>query len=417
MVTAPVVVAACERILEDIDGLTERVSHQIREAEPIYLTAVTWEQLIVSVRPNLVGLLQSLMMEETASVAAPRRTGRTRAGQGVPLAPVLHAYRLGVITIWSDLVELCGVDPEASRALLASAQKLWTALDVYSQELAAAYRDVETERLLRDARLREAALAAIFSGVAPQGRTLAEMAEVLRLPATGQFVVIVCEPTEAEAGEVDAPGASSGATRRVEGPEAAEGGASGPSVEKTLAALGVRSAWRSEVDVEIGLAMLTPTYRLDRLAEHLASLSLGRIGVSRVYGGLNDTPAAVAQARLAREASAPGEGALTHFDDARVPGLLLGSAVLADDLRRDVLGGLDDLPDAEVERLLETLRAWLEADGSAEAAGRLLHCHPNTVRYRLTKLTSLVGRDLKRPLDVVHLFLAAEAHRLQLDVG
>lgn len=413
MVTAPVVVAACERILEDIDGLTERVSHQIREAEPIYLTTVTWEQLIESVRPNLVGLLQSLMMEETASVAAPRRTGRTRAGQGVPLPPVLHAYRLGVITIWSDLVELCSPDPEASRALLASAQKLWTALDVYSQELAAAYRDVETEQLLRDARLREAALAAIFSGIAPQGRTLAEMADVLRLPATGQFVVIVCEPAESAESEGDEEQGPRG-VQVAEGPEVS---GSAPSVEKTLAALGVRSAWRSEVDVEIGLAMLTPTYRLYRLAAHLASLALGRIGVSRVYTGLSETPAAVAQARLAREASVPGAGALTHFDDARVPGLLLGSPVLADDLRRDVLGALGELPDGEVERLLETFRAWLDAEGSAEGAGRLLHCHPNTVRYRLTKLTSLVGRDLKRPLDVVHLFLAAEAQRLQLDAG
>lgn len=392
------VIAACERLLDDIDGLTARVSEWIREAEPIYRTAVTWEQLIESVGPNLVGLLQSLMMEETASVAAPRRTGRMRASQGVPLPPVLHAYRLGVITIWNELVELCSVDEHTARALLGDAQKLWTALDVYSQELSAAYRDVETEHLLRDARLREAALAAIFSGVAPQGRTLTEMAEVLRLPANGQFVVIVCEPLEEE--------------NETERDDARTGGS---SVEKTLAALGVRSAWRSEVDLEIGLAMLTPTYRLDRLAEHLASLSWGRIGVSRVYQVLTDTPTAVTQARLAREAAPSGGGGLTHFDDARIPGLLIGAAALADDLRRDVLGGLADLAPVEVERLLETFRAWIEADGSAENAGALLHCHPNTVRYRLTKLSSLVGRDLRRPLDVVHMYLAAEAHRLGVE--
>ena len=52
--------------------------------------------------------------------------------------------------------------------------------------------------------------------------------------------------------------------------------------------------------------------------------------------------------------------------------------------------------------------------GSAAEAARLLHCHPNTVRYRLAKVTRLTGRDLHVPSDVVHLYLALEATRLWL---
>ena len=92
------------------------------------------------------------MVNETSLLAAPRRTGRERAQARVPLTMVLHAYRLTALHIWDRLLELCGEDPATSRALLDSASALWSAVDVYCQELATAYRDVETEQLLRDAR-------------------------------------------------------------------------------------------------------------------------------------------------------------------------------------------------------------------------------------------------------------------------
>ena len=43
--------------------------------------------------------------------------------------------------------------------------------------------------------------------------------------------------------------------------------------------------------------------------------------------------------------------------------------------------------------LLETVTAYLDHGGSLEATGRSLHVHPNTVRYRLKKITGLIGHD------------------------
>ncbi|MBZ5735105.1 helix-turn-helix domain-containing protein [Nocardioides sp. TRM66260-LWL] len=398
--TDPRVVAACRRVLDDLDGLTARVCAQIRDAEAVYRTAVTPEQLAESVRPNLVGIVQSLISEDGTPLAPPRHTGRVRAAQGVPLPPVLHAYRLGVLSVWNELVELCGPDPDAARALLASGERLWTALDLYSQELAAAYREVEVEQLRRDARLRESALTAVLTGAPPQGRTLAEMADVLGLPLGGPFAVIAADHAEAD------PGADGGA-------------GSGPTPESVLAGLGVRSAWRTEADGDLGLATLAPGARGTLAAALVAlgdvPLAGRRVGVSRVHPTLADVPAGVTEARLARDAAAPGR--VTAYDDARVAGLLLGAPTLADDLRADLAGALAPLPAGEAERLLETFVAWFDADGSAERAGAALHCHANTVRYRLSKLATLTGRDLRRPADVVHLHLAAEAHRLRADAG
>jgi DNA-binding PucR family transcriptional regulator len=41
--------------------------------------------------------------------------------------------------------------------------------------------------------------------------------------------------------------------------------------------------------------------------------------------------------------------------------------------------------------LVETLAAWLDCGSSIEGAGRALFVHPNTVRYRLRRVTELTG--------------------------
>jgi len=41
--------------------------------------------------------------------------------------------------------------------------------------------------------------------------------------------------------------------------------------------------------------------------------------------------------------------------------------------------------------LLETLTTYLEQGSSLEAAARMLFVHPNTVRYRLRRVTELTG--------------------------
>lgn len=388
--TDPRIVAVCQEILDDLEAFTVEVVQLIRQEEPYYVEVITMRQLVDSVRPNVIGLLQSVMTNETSTLAAPRRTGRTRAEQQVPLAIVLHAYRLGALHIWNSLVKRCGDDPRVSRALLDSASALWTALDVYSQELAVAYRDVETEHLIRDARLRETALVALFSGLTSAGQSFADVAEALRLPQVGTFVVVSCDPPPLETDTTT------------------------PSPERTLTSFGVRSVWRSETDCDLGLVALTRSYRLERLMSHLASLGLGRVGVSEVVESILDTPAATKQARMAREAATPGTSAVTRFEDARVAALVAAAPELAEGLAHQVLGPVLGLDVLEQALLLGTLRAWYDADGSASQAGRALHCHPNTVRYRLGKITGLIDRDLRSPTDVAHLYLALEAHRLLL---
>jgi len=62
--------------------------------------------------------------------------------------------------------------------------------------------------------------------------------------------------------------------------------------------------------------------------------------------------------------------------------------------------------------LIETLDAYLDAGGVLEASARRLFVHPNTVRYRLRRITELTGRIPSNPRDALVLRVALAVGRL-----
>ena len=62
--------------------------------------------------------------------------------------------------------------------------------------------------------------------------------------------------------------------------------------------------------------------------------------------------------------------------------------------------------------LAETLDAYLDSGGAIEACARKLFVHPNTVRYRLKRITDFTGRDPTLPRDAYVLRVAATLGRL-----
>lgn len=76
------------------------------------------------------------------------------------------------------------------------------------------------------------------------------------------------------------------------------------------------------------------------------------------------------------------------------------------------LAPLADRSATQRERLAETLRAWLELQGSAPAVAERLHVHPQTVRYRLARLREALGDALDDPEARFELLLALRAASL-----
>ena len=62
--------------------------------------------------------------------------------------------------------------------------------------------------------------------------------------------------------------------------------------------------------------------------------------------------------------------------------------------------------------LLRTVEAYLEGGGALEACARALFVHPNTVRYRLRRVSELTGRSPTEPRDALVLRVALMAGRM-----
>ncbi|MDQ1747900.1 MAG: hypothetical protein QOD07_2163 [Frankiaceae bacterium] len=94
--------------------------------------------------------------------------------------------------------------------------------------------------------------------------------------------------------------------------------------------------------------------------------------------------------------------------DALLPERALGGDPEAQAALADVYSALD----AADATLTDTLSAFLELGGSLEAAARALFVHPNTVRYRLKRVSELTGLVPSQPRDRWALGIALALGRL-----
>jgi sugar diacid utilization regulator len=215
--------------------------------------------------------------------------------------------------------------------------------------------------------------------------TLWEIANYLRLPTEGPFVVIAAE------------------VRNV-GNEAL------PEIESKLRSLDVYSAWRLLPDLHVGIAHVASERHLDRIIALLTRMAVRRVGVSARFDDLRDTPLGLHFAKVSLRGNAMAGPNVAVFDGSMLataavsaPAVMVKSAAAA-------LGGFGDMPDEEREILFETFRVWLDNDASVRASAEVLFVHPNTVRKRLHRIEQRTGRSLSRPRDVIELTLALEVH-------
>lgn len=384
---ATAVAAIGERLLASVDALAAELSGQIRRTEPFYGAGgvVPDADLRASVRDNLVHILSRLAGHPMPGLEPPRTTGRRRAEQGVPLPVILHAYRIAGKFIWAAVLAEASADD--SIALLDAASDLWFIIDELSGEVTDAYREAVGEHARRDEQTRNAMLDALLRGDVGDGSRLWESATALRLPHHGTFVVA--------AARTPRPGVEAF-----------------PRAEEELRAKGVQSAWRVEVDAHVGVLVLGGRVGIDRLRALLATLASGPVGLSEPYPSLDQTPAAVRQARLASAAAIPSSRDVVRYEQVPIAVLIASAPEAATTVAQTILGPVLALPRPEADILLTTLRAWFSAHGATSAAAAELHIHRNTVRYRLRRLEHLTGRSLTQPTGLAELHLALEAVRV-----
>ncbi|MDT7705409.1 MAG: hypothetical protein QOG20_1016 [Pseudonocardiales bacterium] len=376
-----IVAAMLDRTPETVDRVQKRIRAEIAfyAAEDV----VKPDELRASLADNLDYILSGLTGPGRADLSAAQATGRARAAQGAPLVEMLAAYRLGFAEIWTALVATARAIPGMGADVLVElAGSMFTLQNEHSDAAVSGYRDESYQIMRATERERAALVEAILVGTVAKG-TLWEAAQALRLPLDGTFLVVAAETLEVGHDPL-------------------------PRIESAIAALDVSSVWRLQPELLVGVVSLPRRSRVDAVLTVLRRHTTARVGVSPVFAELRQAAWALRLARLALDHLAAGPG-LEQFVDSPLNVLVAAAPHAALEAAKSVLSGLLELPPDDRDLLLTTFVAWLDADGSATAAGAALFCHPNTVRYRMRRIEAGTGRSLGRPSDVAELVTAVRA--------
>ena len=284
--------------------------------------------------------------------------------------------------------------------LLARSEEQLTALTVgilkYSRDLAftaaSAYADAAEARGTWDSRMEASVVDAVVRG--DTGPELLSRAAALNWDTTAPATVVVGAPAPGPQG-ANGQGGSQRASQEVRDIAARHGRAALTDVHGTWL-VAIVSGHLSPTDKFLGdllsafsngPVVIGPTAPMLTAAYHSASEAIS--GMNAV-AGWSGAPRPVLARELLPERALMGDS----------------SAIVA--LHTDVMGPLADAGPT----LIETLEAYLDCGGAIEACARKLFVHPNTVRYRLKRITDFTGRDPTQPRDAYVLRVAATVGQL-----
>jgi len=306
----------------------------------------------------------------------------------VPLPEVLQAYRVTFATLWDALIEYAhdSQPPATTDVLLTAGSMIWHLTDEHALALTEAYRAATAELLIAQQQRRSALVEALLTGHPGLDAGPLEAAAMLGLPP-GAHLIVVAADTRGLAEE------------------------SLPRIERRLSDTGIVSAWRLTPALQLGIVALH-THQRDIALSVLRDAATTRTGVSPPHASLADTPRALQLARTALAALPAGQAGVHMFSSSPLAALMACEPDEGRRLAHEVLAAVLELPADDRANLLNTLNAYLDHAGSIQRAAGVLHCHPNTVRYRLRRLHELTGRSLSDPRDIAELATATYALRV-----
>ncbi len=186
---------AARVLVASLPALTDRLVEALYEQEPGYRAAIdadrseVWQEVHHSLRHNVGSLLQPKEFRDAAHRTS-RWIGEIRAGQGVPLDAVLHAFRMGGAMVWQDLVdETARRDPDDVRLLVHVAADVWNFVDEHCGIVADAYRQAERRLTWQRENRQRLVIAALLDGTA-RIADLGDAAAMLGLPEQGRYAVL-----------------------------------------------------------------------------------------------------------------------------------------------------------------------------------------------------------------------------------
>lgn len=353
----------------ELGRLAGEIADDIVTGEHAYAEKhIPLEILVDIIAQNLHSLLNSLD-GGALDLNPAHHAGRVKAEHGVELSGVLHAYRLAGLKLWGKLAA-SGAEHSDQDTLFLLGANLWTALDELSTAAAETHREVTGARDRWAEHSRTAAVVDLLSPtVTPERRDAAarllQLGENLRL-----FVIVVDEHCAG------------------------------------IEVIGARTFW---AEVNGGRVCLLA---LSNRTEFVATTAGARAGVSEEFHCLDDAAEAERQARIALKCLSDQAEGIYHYGHSPTDTLICSQPTEARRQVRRTFAELRALPQENRDLLLDTFEAWVESGGSLTSTSEVLHCHRNTVNYRLRKFESLTDRSISNPADLTVLTLSLRTIRL-----
>jgi hypothetical protein len=240
-----------------LDEIAQQVASSVRANVEFYkdTRVVSADDLLSSSTENIRFLFDGLSAGAGFDTSPAETTGTNRAA-GVPIPVVMDAFRVASHHLWDAMIELAGADPAIGRAaLLRATALLLQAQDVYTDAMTAAYRRQAMQQALEDETERSALTEALLQARITDDRSLWEVAQLLRIPQKGPYVVIAAQCPSV-------------------GKQALSG------IHAMLRSIDIFSAWRLLPDFQVGIAHTPTETERAALKELLARIATTRIGIS-----------------------------------------------------------------------------------------------------------------------------------------
>jgi sugar diacid utilization regulator len=391
-------------VLRIVDGFRGRLDEILDDAVramaaeiPFYAraTPATIAAVRDHVRLHFEALLQSLVEDREVTpedLLFIRPAATQRAGQGVPLADFMAAFRIGQREIWRALAEEAR-DDETRDAALSTVGHVIEYINVASAHAAEVYLEVEQLLQAQGERVRRDLLGDLLEGRKPKPGPRLDAAREAGLDTAASCLVIAATARTQPDDEHALRSAASAISRAC-------GGAVAP----------LTVVRRDEIVAIVPLGGRDPKALVEAVGVAEAKLADQglplAIAVSTPQPGIERIPDAYREAHTARELLGAAGGVvglptLSAFEYMTLIGGDAADRLISDPVRQFVAQDLED--DAV---LTDTLLAYVGADLNAKVAAERLHVHVNTMRYRLGRITERTGRDLRRISDLLELLIA-----------
>jgi len=324
-----------------------------------------------------------------------------REREGVELADLLHAYRVGLREVWRALVQLAGGEEAPADTVLAVTAFALAYTDAISIAAADAYARTAQRRRADVERERRDLLEDLLAGRDVDGR-----AEELGFDLRPPFAVVVAGPpaTDTPRSGAAVPGPAGSPLDEPASPETLRRAAR--ALERQ-AGSAPRSAF---VVLHHGqVVTLAPIGRggiadlRSRIARALSTLA--RAGEDALAAGISLPVSALAGAAHGHIEATQAQrhaasGTVVALGDVRLLDYLIEHA--GETAHRIVPAWAAEL----TPELVATLRTFAANDLNVARTAPALNVHANTVRYRLDRIADMTGRNPRRFLDLVDLLAA-----------